>query len=169
MKRLLAVAALALFTVGASANDKNIMVQTDKFTGKTTVTMKPMSIGSFQLGFVNLSLSACSLNDQPKPAALIIYSYSGSWQFLDGADVYLLADGERIDLGHFISTKGTIDTSAWLSETIAAPVDHSVLEKVAAAKKVELKIGRYETKLNGKAIERIRAFLAALPADSASR
>lgn len=168
MKRILAVAAiLALLAAGASANDKNIVVQTDKFTGKTTVTMKPMNIASFQLGFVNLSLSACSLNDQPKPAALIIYSYSGSWQFLDGADVYLLADGERVDLGHFVSTKGTIDTSAWLSETIAAPVDRSVLGKIASAKKVELKIGRYEAKLNAKAIERIRAFAAALPVDSA--
>jgi hypothetical protein len=171
MKRIFGIAILlAFFAAGVSAKDKNIVVQFDKFTGKTTVTMKQITIGTFGLGFTNLSLSACSLNDQPKPAALIIYSYSQSWQFLDGADVYLLVDGERINLGHFASVKGTIESGGWLNETIAAPVDHSVLDKISAATRVEMKIGSYNTKLNAKGIERVRAFvgaLATLPMDSA--
>lgn len=175
MKRtLIVLAALALLAAGLSAKEKDIVVTTDKFTGKTAVFMKQMSIGTFSdkthlMGTVNLYLSACSLHDQPKPTALVIYSYSTNWQFLNGADVYLLADGERIDLGHFVSTKGTADRVGYgvsLNETIAAPVDRSVFDKIAGAKTIEMKIGPYETKLNVKGIERIRAFVAALPVDS---
>lgn len=174
MKRTLVLAAmLTVLATGASAKDKDIVVQTDKFTGITTVMMKQMSVGTFgdkthSLGLVNLYLAACSLHNQPKPTALVIYSYSDNWQFLGGADVYLLVDGERIDLGHFVSTKGNADVignGVSLSETIAAPVDRSVFEKIAGATSVELKIGPYETKLNGKGIDRIRSFVAALPAE----
>lgn len=155
----------------ASAKDKNVTIETDRFTGQTTVIMKQMSIGTSAdkqhlLGIVNLYLSALTLRDQPKPTALVIYSTASQWQFLDGADVYVLADGVRMALGHFVSTKG--DVSAFggvvvLSETIAAPVDRSVIDKMAAAHVVEIKIGPYETKLNDRGIERLRAFVAAIP------
>lgn len=155
----------------ASAKDKNVLVQTDKFTGKTKVIMKQMGIGTFAdkqqaIGIVDLYLAAIEVQGEAKPDALVIYSFASHWQFLDGADVYLLVDGERIDLGHFVSAKGDVTASfgtVVLSETIAADVDRAVLDKIATAHVVEMKIGAYETKLNDKGIERIRAFVAALP------
>jgi hypothetical protein len=174
MRSTLVMVLLGALAVGAAATDKNVIVKTDKFTGKSTVIMKEISIGTFSdkthlSGLVNLYLAACSLSDQPKPTALIIYSHSTNWQFLDGADVYLLVDGERIELGHFVSTKGTVDavgSSVLLNETIAAPIDRSVFDKIGVSKSVEIKIGTYETKLNTKGIERFREFAAALPAGS---
>jgi hypothetical protein len=80
-------------------------------------------------------------------------------------------DGERIALGHFASTKGNADAVGYgvvLSETIAAPVDQSVFEKIAVAKTVEMKIGPYVVKLNAKGIDHFRSFVAALPAKIAS-
>jgi hypothetical protein len=176
MNRLLSLLIACVFlSAGVSAKEKDIVVTTDKFTGKSTVTMKQMSIGTFSdkthfSGLVNLYLAACTLDKQPKPTALVIYSYATNWQFLGGADVYLLIDGEKIDLGHFASVRGNADVvgnGVSLSETIAAPVDRSIFEKIASAKIVEMKIGPYVTKLSSKGIERVGAFLSALP--SASR
>jgi len=174
MKRILAIAAaLALLSAGVSAKDKNILVQTDKFTGKTTVIMKEMSLGQ---GFTNnahpndlvgIYLSAFSAPG-PNPTALVIKAYAANWQFLGGADVRLLIDGERIDLGHFARMKGTVEGGI-VTDTIASPVDRAVFEKIGTAKSVEMQIGPYETKLNAKGIERVRAFVAALPVAAASR
>ena len=176
MKRILGVAVmLAIIAVGSSARDKNVTVQTDKFTGETSVTMREIGIGTFtdrsHLGQnVDLSLAATSLSKQPTPRVLmVIFSYSANWQFLGGADVRLLVDGERIDLGHFAKMKGNIDGRI-VTDTVAAPVDLSIFEKIASAKNVEMQIGTYETKLKDKGIERVRAFVAAvaaLPIDSA--
>jgi hypothetical protein len=162
----------ALLAAGASGNDKNIVVQVDRFTGETTVIMKEIGIGTFtdrsHLGQnVELALAATSLSKQPTPRALmVIYSYSANWQFLAGADVHLLVDGERIDLGHFAKMKGNVDGRI-VTDTIAAPVGRSVFEKIAGAKSVEMQIGTYETKLKDKAVDRVRAFVAALPVESA--
>jgi hypothetical protein len=173
MKRFLTIAAvLALLAVGASAKDKNIVVKTDRFTGKTEVMMKEMGVGTFTDKThwgqnVDLTVGAI-FSPGPKPLLLMFCSYSKNWQFLGGADVYLLVDGERIDLGHFSAMKGTVDAfiSVVVSEAITSNVDRSTIEKISAAKNVEIKIGTYETKLNNKGIERFRAFVAALPVEA---
>jgi hypothetical protein len=115
---------------------------------------------------VGIYLSAFS-TPGPNPTALVITAYASNWQFLGGADVRLLIDGEHIDLGHFARMKGTVDGGV-VTDTIAAPVDRSVFEKIAAAKSVEMQFGIYETKLKDKCIARIHAFVAALPIDSAA-
>jgi hypothetical protein len=168
---LLAVCLLVPLAAVAAGNDKNIVVQVDKFTGKTMVSMKEISLGQ---GFTNsahpndlvgIYLSAF-FSPGPNPTALVITCYSSNWQFLGGADVRLLVDGERIDLGHFAKMKGNVDRGV-VTDTIAGPVSRSVFEKIAGAKIVEMQFGTYETKLKDKCLDRVRAFVAALPVESA--
>jgi hypothetical protein len=173
MKMLAGFVLLALLAVGAPAKEKDIVVQTDKFTGKTTVIMKEISLGqaftnnAHPNDLVGIYLAAFS-TPGPNPTSLVIKAYASNWQFLGGADVHLLIDGDRIDLGHFARMRGTVEGGV-VTDTIAAPVDRSVFEKIATAKSVEMQFGTYETKLKDKCITRIHAFVAALPAVAASR
>jgi hypothetical protein len=176
MKRILTItAALALLAAGASAQDKNIVKQTDKFTGKTTVSMKMFGVGPL-FGFQDATQSSISgasvilalgaiTGDSGKPG-LLIYVTASHWQFLGGTDVHVLADGQPIDLGHFVALKSHVESvgSVTTNEIVVRSVDRSVLDRMANAKDLQMKVGPYEFKINPKNVERLKEFSAALPA-----
>jgi hypothetical protein len=111
-------------------------------------------------GFAVMDLSLASADGK---ILLIIESTANHRQFAQGADVHVLADGQRIDLGHLFLHRATTDTSPrfTVSETIGGLVDRSALVKIAFAKTVELRIGPYETALTAKDLERLKSFTTA--------
>lgn len=162
MRKTIQVLAVCMFlATSAIAQSGDVSVKADKFTGKTTVALKK-SITLTETGFTNLYLGLSS--DDPSGAVVYIYSWSNGWRFLQGADVYVLADGERIDLGHFKSIRADVRYGSTVDETIAGVVDRDVIRRIAQAKDLEMKIGPTAVKLKDKKIEHIRAFAAALPA-----
>jgi hypothetical protein len=164
MKNIAVIVLLVLAAGVASANDKDVVVQTDKFTGKTTTVLKPVSLGVFTDcgGLVVLGLTAVTKDDGR--IMVLISSDASCWQFLRGADVHVLAGGNRIDLGHFEPGDGTISPTAFTNEFIGAYVDRAALEQMAAAGDLQVEVGRYQCKVKPKNIEHLKHFVEALPA-----
>ena len=94
---------------------------------------------------------------------VLISSSASCWQFLRGADVHVLADGQRFDLGHFDPGDGTADSLAFTHETIGAHVDIATLSKMANAKDLEIEVGRWQCKVKPKNAEHLKHFVDAVP------
>src|SRR5712664_2065942 len=113
MKRILTIIGLlALLAAGAPAQVK----KTDRFTGFTRMEMKPFDIGPSR-GFPDAShsdghaiLTLCLASGGGK-IMFAVESTANHWQFLEGADVRVLADDQRIDLGHFARFKALMNTA----------------------------------------------------------
>ncbi len=174
MKRVLIVLGLAGFlAVGACAKDNGVVVKTDRFTGKRCVLMTPFRVGPV-MGFrdaqqisettVSFSLQAAVCDGPSENPFLGIGVIAANWQFLKGADVHVLADGEAIDLGHFASADAHVETSVVVLtvEIVGGSVDRALFERMANAKDLQLKVGVYEIRLNAKNIERLKAFSDAI-------
>lgn len=163
MKMLAGFVLLALLAVGAPAKNKDITVKTDKFTGKTVVVMERIGIGHFadrvqeNVAGVSLSLAAVASDTGE---ILVITSTAKNWQFLSGADVHVLADGVRIDLGHFVSARGRIDTtfSVGTVEDIAGAIKPADLHAMASAKELYIEVGMYQCIVKAKNIVHLREF-----------
>jgi hypothetical protein len=165
MKNLLTMVLLGVFAVGASAQSKDVTVTTDRFTGFTKMEMKPFDIGpdrgfpdaSHTDGHAILTLFVTSGGGQ---IMFTVESTANHWQFLEGADVRVLADGQRIDLGHFIPRKGVMNTAGGVTvdEKIFAIVERDKLRQMATAKEVEIRIGPYPCKLTSENIKRLKEF-----------
>lgn len=175
MRRILSIVGLAsVLAAGVFAKDKNIVVKTDRFTGKTSIVMKAIAIGPL-FGFedrqrvsgkaVHFSLSLATEANASKDPYLAFFVTAGDWQFLKGADVHLLVDGEPIDLGHFVSIDTHVDSVAVVltCETIGGPVSRAILDRMANAKDLQVKVGVYEIRLNAKNIAHLKEFSDALP------
>lgn len=170
---LIVLLALTATIAPAQTGSKDVTVKTDRFTGFTKTEMEPIPIGplhgfpdaSHTDGYAVLDLSLASGGGK---ILLVIESTAKHRQFPEGADVHALADGQRIDLGHLRLHRAVTDTAPRfvINETIGAPIDRSALAKIAAARNVEIRIGSYEATLTVKDIERVRAFVAALPVES---
>ncbi len=174
MRRILSIVTLFGFlAVGALANDKDVLVKTDRFTGKTTILMKAIPIGPL-FGFedrqrvcdkaVHFSISLAHEANSSKDPYLVVFVTAGDWQFLKGADVHLLVDGEPVDLGHFASIDSHVETVAVVLtyETIGGPITRAIVGRMANAKDLQMKVGAYEIRLNAKNIEHLKAFSKAL-------
>jgi hypothetical protein len=162
--------ALFLFCAAVSAStSKDIIVKTDKFTGETSVVLKSFGVSTFadQNGkLVQLAMGAGYVSKEGSEPMLLITCFASSYKLLDGADVHALADGERIDLGHFKPGTATLSTSVAImtNEVVAGYIDRTTFSKLANAKDLQFKIEFWQIKLKDKNIEKLREFIAALPA-----
>lgn len=174
MQRILSIVGLLAFlAVGAFARDNGIIVNTDRFTGKTSIVMKAIPIGPM-FGFqdrqrisdkaVHFSLSLAHEANSSKDPYLAVFVTAGDWQFLKGVDVHLLVDGEPVDLGRFVSIDSHVETVGIVltCETIGGPVSYAILDRMANAKDLQMKVGVYEIRLSAKNIEHLKAFSDAL-------
>jgi hypothetical protein len=163
---LMATAWLASTT--AANESKDVVVRTDKFTGETSVVLKTFSVASgvdADSKLVQLAIGAGYFSKSGQ-IMLTVQCYASTYKFLDGMDVLALADGERIDLGHFKPGRASLLTSGVVmtNEVIAGYVDRVTLAKLAGAKTLELKVGTWEIKLKDKHVQKLREFAAAVPA-----
>lgn len=165
-RTLALVAALSFFAGAALANDKDITVKTDKFTGKTTVLMNRVEIKSAPFGCCPLIYLQAM--EQDGQISFVFISTSLEWEFLHGADVHVLADGKQIDLGHFARGDGEVGTS-FVTEYLAAKVDRAALEQMANASDLEIEIGQYQCKVKAKNARRLKAFADATRQVTASK
>lgn len=162
--KILSMLVLLLALAGAAAA-QDVVVKTDKFTGRTAIVMRPIMLGVFEdgLSLVTLGLAVDAPTSSDSRIILVIQCDASGWQFLQGADVYALADGARIDLGHFVPQQGVVSTSAYTTESISAYVELGALAQMANAKDLQLKVGRYECHVKPKNARHLKEFIAALP------
>jgi hypothetical protein len=163
--RTLAVALLVIASaLTASANNKDVTVTTNRFTGKTTIQMRPMELKSPALGcFPCLDLMALEQDGQ---ISLVVISNNPEWLFLHGTDVHVLADGKPIDLGHFEPVDRKVNTFVMVTTTeyVMKAVDRAAIEQMAAAGDLQIEVGPFQCKVKAKNAERLKHFAEALPA-----
>jgi hypothetical protein len=182
MRRILSIVGAFLFlATGAFAQDKIIELQgkpgqfawitvvTDRYTGETAMVMNTFEIGPERglqdvqehsknaFGVVFSLMAEARGSEDPLLEIMVI---SLHWQFPLGADVRVLADGQVIDLGHFVPVNKRSGTLT--IENVGGPVSRTVLDRMANAKNVQLKVGVYEIGLNAKNIQHLKAFSDAL-------
>jgi hypothetical protein len=147
------------------AQDPAISTSTDKFTGFTKTEMKPIHFGP-ERGFPDANHDSgrvvidLSLASGDGVILAIVECSANHHQFARGADVLAVVDGKRLDLGHLDPHKATIETKGGyvVNETIGGPIARGDLERIGAAKKVEMRIGSYEAVLRPADIARIHNF-----------
>jgi len=175
MKTLAVIVLLAAFSAPALAKDKNVFVKTDRFTGKTIIVMKAFGITPFlgkadvtqdsTIG-VSLSLAAVVHTEDSDNVSFVVYVYAAHWQFLNGADVHMLADGQPIDLGLFVAATSHVDATddvVTTNEAIVGHANRSTLDRMTNAKDLQIEVGNYQCRVNPKNIQRLKEFSDALP------
>jgi len=173
MKRLIICVVISmLFSVSVQAhsalkektknfkNSKRFAVTYDRFKDRTWVRVGP---------FIDrLSISASFTfegESQSAPVSeitLIFYSYSSDWRFLNNRDLYVIVDGERMDLGEG-ARSGSVTSryrSVGVTETLVFAVPFTVFEKFTNAKSVEFKVGPIETSLKDEHLTAFRDLLS---------
>jgi hypothetical protein len=176
VNKLAFIVLFAMAAVVTSAQSQDVKVKTDRFTGFTRIEMKPFDIGPYH-GFPDAShtdghaILTLFLTSGGGQIMFTVESTANHWQFLEGADVRVLADGQRIDLGHFSSRKGVMDTAGGVTvdEKIFAIVERDKLRQIANAKEVEVRVGPYPSKLTANNIKCLKEFSDALPVAAASK
>lgn len=163
MKPILAFAivAIACLTVAASTKDKDITVTTDKFTGTTTVEMKPFRLPSTEVNGILPPFLWLIAQEQGGKFGLIVANGADYLGFPYGAEVRVLADGKAIDLGHF----ALVDGGPWsidgvVVSEIGAVVDRSSIEKMANAHTLEIEVAQWQSKIKPKDINRLKEFFS---------
>jgi len=181
MYRYVAVAALtlALATEALAAGwmgKKTVGWSYDKMEDTTTVRSLVKIHAPFMSG-MNLTFEASYLvpgKEQKAPVDEIWLQFSestnveGGWQYLDDHGLIFLLDGEeRLKF----EGEHAGDVGGRLTETVSFLVNRGAdVEKITAAKKVEVRFGKTEFTLSPKEIARLKdlAEVAALPAPAAN-
>jgi hypothetical protein len=164
MKMLAVILLMGIAVAGVAAGDKDVQVKTDRFTGKTTITMRPIELKSPALGcFPCLDLMALAQDGQ---VSLVVISSNPEWLFLHGADVHVLADGKPIDLGHFEPADRRVNTFVMVTTTeyVMKTIDRAALDQMAAAGDLQIEVGSFQCKVKPKNAEHLKHFVEALPA-----
>jgi hypothetical protein len=164
--KILAIVTLFLVSVTSlGAKDKDIVVTTDRFTGKTTVIMKAFDIKSPALGCMAAPCLSLMAKEQDGQIVFVVISNATGWIFPHGADVHVLADGQPIDLGHFLRGDGQVTTivEVMVLEPISGAVGRVALDQMANAHDLEIEVGPYQCKVNPKNIRRLKEFSGAFP------
>jgi hypothetical protein len=156
-----------LFAVAISAQTppRNLVVTTDRFTGETSVSLRQFHILNTkdEGSQVQIDLAAIYLSGK---IVILAFSSAERVQFSGGADVFALADGERIKLGHFQSgqTVRTGGNYVKVEEIVTGEVGRPVFEKMATAKSLELRIGRWECHVEPADVHKLKEFSTMLSA-----
>jgi hypothetical protein len=160
MKTLVFMLFLATSTL---AQQKDVLKTYDKFTGVTTVSLKkPISLLKNLTTHLQLVVSSLSQKDL---VAMAFVCTSPDDKFRGGADVFVIADGERIQLGHFRLTNWELGEGGpivFRTETVAGAVDRQIFERIAKSNYVEIKVGELEAKLKDDRLKHLRSLAAEL-------
>jgi hypothetical protein len=148
-------------------NKSRFTVKYDKFNDLTSVTAGPFFVGNSKghlRSAVEVSMSArfeyqgVTLNAPPKDFYLIFHARGIEWEFLTSRHLVILADGERIDLGEG-EHDGDVRRGG-VSEVLIYELAADTFQKIAKARTVDLKIGRFEMSLKDEHSEAFRDLLS---------
>lgn len=140
-----------------------ISMDYDKFKDETTVTVGPY--------FLSSGLDLVMTNSQFEILGMFIFtgqklaapidvltiafiSSSKDWQFLNDQDLYVLVDGERLNLGK--ARRNSNVKLGRVKEMLAVDVGFDVFSSIANGTKVEMKLGPKELKLKDEHLEGFR-------------
>src|SRR5262249_50987036 len=123
-----------------------IAMRYDRFKDQTTVTVGPyflsngmdlvMTNSRFEL-MASFSCNSRTLQEPVKRATIGFLSSSKDWKFLNDQSVYVLADGQRFDLG--LAQRDSDLRMGGVSEILAVDVPYKTFAKIANSSKVEMR------------------------------
>jgi len=93
----------------------------------------------------------------PEYFIFLFVSDTKGWRFLSETqrELIALADGERLPLGT-LDRDSKVRSGGWVSEIMVKEVPYETFLKIATAKEVEMKLGKYEFKLKEEHLEALR-------------
>jgi len=172
---------------GIAKSSEQIEVKTDRFTGITTITLKPQKLISTQ--DLDILVALKTSVDSESQSDLIDIDFKGNVDKkydASASDLYFLVDGERLKFAE-LSLSGSLNVAAMLappppplasppssSPQPAASKENSVelrpiscgwklsrenLSKIAEGTEVEMKLGSIEMKLDPKLLASLRDYL----------
>ena len=172
MKRIAGIAVvLAALITPAHAKSPSVTTTTDRFTGVTTVKMKPEDVVVNKAGCV-LSLGAVAASDETPGLVLVVDCYE--WQFLKGVTAHALIDGQRVDFDfNEIAAKVPTDGIAAhpfmqlvkpfiTHEVLVANAPKAVFDRFANCQSFEMEIGSDAFSMKAKGLQPFQEFDAAL-------
>lgn len=191
MRRWLVMAALAFAGTGCAAMGKAMFPELtkamerqgqveeryDQFRDERSWLLVPMHVhgdpmgarisgrgDDIQFGVVAIA-NGPEHPDRPNTFSLMAFFYtsSPSWRFLRSANTvdFILNGSERLHLGT-AEHDGEVK-SGYVTETMVVSVSHETLERIAGAESVVGQLRNIQFELTPHHLERMRAFLAAIP------
>jgi hypothetical protein len=147
-------------------NSKRFTVNYDKFKDASRVDVGPFDVGDSirSTRIYSLKMTARFFYTGRDPHgpdqdfALLFRSRSGEWQFLKNHELNMLIDGERVSIGE-AEYDGDIERSG-VSEFMGYLIPPDVFKRLASARQVEFKIGRWEVALKDEHLQALRDLLS---------
>jgi len=165
--------AALIFSVGQSVDPppgklklkhkSRIAMRYDRFKDQTTVTVGPYFLSSgLDLVMTNsrfelmalFTFEGQKLQRSIERATIGFLSSSKDWKFLKDRSVFVLADGQRFDLG--TAERDSDLRIGRVSEILAVSVPYETFAKIANSSKVEIRFGSKEIKLKDEHLEGFR-------------
>lgn len=146
-------------------NSKRYSVDYDRFSDKLFVRYRTATLKE-QNSFarIKFGVSLVSFGKEMKDPAIwfVFFSDAVEWAFLRDNDLTIIADGERMVFGKG-KHDGEVSSSrrfVRVSETVQHRIEPEQLKLIANAKSVEMRLGRFETKLDVETLEMLRNMTA---------
>jgi hypothetical protein len=140
-----------------------VAMRYDRFKDLTTVTVGPYFLSSgmdlvmtnsrFEL-LASFTYNGQKLQRPVERATIGFLSSSKDWKFLRDQSVYVLADGQRFDLGS--AERDSDLRTGGVSEILVVNVPFETFAKIANSTKVEMRFGSKEIKLKDEHLEGFR-------------
>lgn len=147
-------------------NNKRFDVRYDRFKDRTHITTGPFFIRdlSFQMS-ATFYFEGATQKEPVKTVWLLFDSTTSDWQFLDYRELFVIADSQRLELGQGVRS-GKVNPSysrysrVTVSERLGFELPLATFEKIANAKTVDLRVGRYEITLKDEHLIAFRDLLS---------
>jgi len=160
---------------GISTHNRKVETSYDQAKKITTVRLNPMQVygeplsSSHYIGGDEASLSASftfsgrTLKVQPKRVLLTLTSTSQDWKYTDYRKLTALVDGKRLNLGPMehlplfkVHATANVNSDDYISQGIAISLPYKRFLQIANGKKVQMRVGPREFKLDRNHLEALR-------------
>ena len=158
-----------------SSHDENVETSYDQVKEITTVRLNPMQvygeplassryIGGDQASFnASFTYSGRTLRAQPKRVLFSLTSTSQDWKYTDFRKLTALVDGKHLTLGPLeqvpsftVNASGNANSDDYVSQGIAISLTYKTFLRIANGKKVQIRMGPREFKLEKNHLEALR-------------
>lgn len=169
--KLLLLAFLFVFTpvVVAAQTEDSVEQSYDRFQDTTTlkarISLYPPRGVNTVLWVVAVTSKGQSISARPNAVGILLHSASETWVYGAGDHEWLLIlnGSERIALGTAKRLHANVGRGYVTEGLIIPQVPLSIIEKIAKADKLEMRVGRTEFELSSEQLKPLREFLSRLP------
>lgn len=161
MKPLI-LALLLLLPLGVAARQGGVIREYDRFENRTRYWTPPARMVYGLDLRVTFSFRGKGAGNDIEGFHLVFSSTSSDWRYLKDSHLYLLIDGKSVSLGQPKARDNDVQTgysSVQVKEVLAFPIKYQTLQKLTAAKNVEMRLGSTEFSLPQYAIKDIKDLL----------